>query len=145
MIPGSARTARYGQELSVNPLSTLSSVRPAGRRVPRRLQPTPLTKRIAAASGDSAPPRRLGERAPQRQLDKLELTPRIGLVRGGQSYTGRGRFRRGARREALCLVEVGSLLPGHDDVPRGVDGASRSARLSARSGGGNRALCRLAT
>ena len=33
-----------------------------------------------------------GEPAPKQPLDKLELTPRVGLVRGGQSFTGRGRY-----------------------------------------------------
>lgn len=35
--------------------------------------------------------RRHGERAPKQPLEKLELT-RVGLVRGGQSFTGRGRY-----------------------------------------------------
>jgi len=30
--------------------------------------------------------------APSLDATELELTPRVGLVRGGQSFTGRGRY-----------------------------------------------------
>jgi hypothetical protein len=33
-----------------------------------------------------------GVPAPKQPLDKLELTPRVGLMCGGQSFTGRGRY-----------------------------------------------------